>query len=70
MPTSRRTPSRAAVTDAAEVLSRLLAAVEAREIEADTPQARRLVRRIEGAQGAWEAESGGMSPGIRVSGRI
>ena len=63
MPPFRRTPTRAAVTAAAEVLSRLLAAVEAGEIEADTPQARRLVRRIEGAQGAWEAESGWVSPG-------
>ena len=57
MPTSRRTPSRATVTDAAEVLRRILAAVEAGEIEADTPQARRLVRRIEGAQAAWGTES-------------
>lgn len=50
------TPSDGAndASEAAAILSRLLAAVEAGEIEADTPQARRLLRRLEGAVGAWE----------------
>jgi hypothetical protein len=43
--------------DAAAALRRLLEAVDAGEIEADTPQARRLLRRLEGAQAAWEVEN-------------
>jgi hypothetical protein len=39
--------------EAAEALRRLLKAVDVGEIEADTPQARRLLRRLEGAVGAW-----------------
>ena len=42
MPTSRRTPSHATVTGVEEVLRRILTGVEAGEIEADTPQARRV----------------------------
>jgi hypothetical protein len=44
-------------SEAAEALRRLLAAVEAGEIDADTPQARRLLRRLEGAIGAIESGS-------------
>jgi hypothetical protein len=47
---------RADEVGAANVIRRLLAAVEEGEIEADTPQARRLLRRLEGAVGAWESE--------------
>ena len=42
--------------EAGEVLSRLLAAVEAGELDADTPQARRLLRRLEGAVAAWKID--------------
>ncbi len=38
--------------EAAAVLERLLEAVVAGELEADTPQARRLLRRMEGAAAA------------------
>ena len=38
--------------EAAEILSGLLAAAEEGEIEADTPHARRLLRRLEGALAA------------------
>jgi hypothetical protein len=67
MTTSRRTPSSATVIDAADALSRLLAAVEAGEIEADSPQARRLVRRLEWAQAAWGIDSGGGKGGEKGS---
>ena len=42
---------------AAELVRRLLAAVDRGEIDAGTPAARRLLRRLEGAAAAWEAES-------------
>jgi hypothetical protein len=51
---SRRRISRADQAEAAEALKRLLEAVEGGEIDADTPQARRLLRRLEGAVAAWE----------------
>ena len=43
--------------EAAALVRRLLAAVEQGEIEADSPTARRLLRRLEGAVAAWEAEA-------------
>ena len=43
--------------EAAQLARRLLDAVERGDLEADTPAGRRLVRRIEGATAAWEAES-------------
>lgn len=43
--------------DAAVLGRRVLAAIEAGEFEADTPSARRLLRRLEGAVAAWEAET-------------
>ena len=42
--------------EATAVVRRLLATVERGEIEADTPAARRLLRRLEGAAAAWEVE--------------
>jgi len=39
---------------AAQAVEALLGAVERGEIEADTPQARRLARRLEGAVAAWK----------------
>lgn len=39
--------------EAAAVLERLVGAVRAGELHADSSQARRLLRRIEGAIGAW-----------------
>ncbi len=63
MPSTRSHGSRVA-REAAEGLRRLLAAVEAGEIDAETPQARRLVRRLEGAVAAWEDfERQGSNPG-------
>jgi len=44
--------------EAAEALAALLRAVEAGELSADTPQARRLLRRIEGAAAVLAAETG------------
>lgn len=43
--------------EAAELLRRILAAVERGEIDAASPAARRLLRRLEGALAAWESES-------------
>ena len=43
--------------EAADLLRRILAAVERGEIDAASPAARRLLRRLEGALAAWEAES-------------
>jgi hypothetical protein len=59
MATSRQPSRQEDVDKAAMILRRLLEAVEAGEIEADTPQARRLVRRLEGALGAWEVGGSG-----------
>jgi len=42
---------------AAQLVRRLLLAVERGEIESDTPTARRLLRRLEGAVAAWESET-------------
>lgn len=47
--------------EAAEGIRRLLDLVEQGEIEADSPQARRLLRRLEGAQAALEADQVGKS---------
>ncbi len=43
-----------AEAEAAAVICRLMEQVAVGEIEADTPQARRIVRRLEGAVAAWE----------------
>jgi hypothetical protein len=43
--------------EAAEVLRRLLEAIDRGELSADTPQERRLLRRIEGAAAAWAGEN-------------
>lgn len=48
--------TRAQRREAAEVLSAVLEAVERGELVADTPQARRLVRRIEGAVAALDPQ--------------
>ncbi len=56
-------PTRATVAEAAEALRRLLAAIEAGEIDADDPKARALRRRLEGAATAWEEASGGGGAG-------
>ena len=42
--------------EAVEIIRRLLGMIDDGEIDADTPQARRMVRRLEGAEGAWEAD--------------
>jgi transcription elongation GreA/GreB family factor len=55
---SRRPPSREDAAEAASALRRLLAAVESGEIDADTPRARVLLRRLEGVLAAWEVEGG------------
>jgi hypothetical protein len=49
-------PTNRAPIEAAAAIKRLLDAVDRGEIEADTPQARRLVRRLEGAFAAWKSE--------------
>lgn len=41
--------------EAAAVIERLLDAARAGELEADTPQGRRLLRRMEGSAAAWGA---------------
>jgi hypothetical protein len=56
MPRARGRQDREAVTEAAAALRALLEAVDRGEIEAETPQARRLVRRLEGALAALEAD--------------
>lgn len=43
--------------EAAATVRRLLAAVECGGIDADSPAARRLIRRLEGAAAAWEVEA-------------
>lgn len=57
-----RRPSTADITQAVEVVRAILQAVERGEIEAETPQARRLLRRLEGAVAAWDAASDAPSP--------
>jgi len=57
MPRPRGRQDRETVTEAAAALRALLATVERGEIDADTPQARRLLRRLEGALAAWEPAS-------------
>ena len=52
----RRDPS--TVAEAAQVVRRLLVVVEKREIDADSPKARALQRRLEGAVAAWEVAVG------------
>jgi hypothetical protein len=42
---------------AAELARRILEAMERGELEADSPAARRLARRLEGAASAWEVEN-------------
>jgi hypothetical protein len=42
------------VAEAAAALRRLLAAIDAGEIDADDPKARALRRQLEGAAAAWE----------------
>jgi hypothetical protein len=64
---SARTPSRRdIVDDAAALLRRLLDAVEDGELEATTPRAVALVRRIEGAAVALEAAANAESGGARA----
>jgi hypothetical protein len=53
-----RPPTRSTVAEAAEALRRLLAAIDAGEIDADDPKARALRRQLEGAAAAWEEASG------------
>jgi len=48
------------VAEAAEALRRLLAAIDAGEIDADDPKARALRRRLEGAMAAWDETSSGV----------
>jgi len=52
-----RPPTSAALAEAAEALRRLLAAIEAGEIDAHGPRAVALKRRLEGAVVAWEEAS-------------
>jgi hypothetical protein len=52
-----RPPSRSTVSEGAEALRRLLAAIDAGEIDADDLKARALRRQLEGAAAAWEAAS-------------
>lgn len=47
------------MAEAAEALRRLLAAIDAGEIDADDPKARALRRRLEGAMAAWDETSSG-----------
>ena len=54
-----RPPSRSTVSEAAEALRRLLAAIDAGEIDADDSHARALRRQLEGAAAAWEEASRG-----------
>jgi hypothetical protein len=42
--------------EAAAAIRRLLDAVERGEISADSPQERRMLRRLEGAAAAWTAD--------------
>ena len=53
--------------DGAELADRILTAVESDELEADSPAGRRLLRRLEGAVAAWQAEAAprqkGSTPG-------
>jgi hypothetical protein len=56
-----RPPSRSTVAEAAEALRRLLAAIDAGEIDADDPKARALRRQLEGAATAWEVASAGLA---------
>ena len=49
-------PDREARRDAAQALRRILDAVEAGELEADSPQAKALLRRLQGAVVGLEAE--------------
>lgn len=44
--------------EAAVVLRRLFEVVESREIDADIPRARVLLRRLEGVLAVWETEGG------------
>jgi hypothetical protein len=44
--------------EAAEITRRLLQMIDDGEIDADTPQARRMVRRMEGAVAAWGKDDG------------
>jgi hypothetical protein len=53
----RPPPTGQEVTEAAAALRGLLAAIEAGEVDADSPQARALRRRLEGAA-AWEEAVG------------
>jgi hypothetical protein len=48
--------------DAAEALAALLSAVDGGELSADTPQEKRLLRRIEGAVAVLGAEVGPTEP--------
>lgn len=64
VPRTRKTVPTADLVEAGAVLRRLLAVVEAGELDADTPQARRLLRRLEGAVAAWEVSRGPLSPGV------
>jgi hypothetical protein len=52
------------VTEAAEALRRLVAAIDAGEIDADDPKGLALRRRLEGVAAAWEqaSASGGTRP--------
>jgi transcription elongation GreA/GreB family factor len=52
----RLTSGSKARRDAADALRRLLAAIEAGELEADSPRAKALIRRLEGAVVGLEAD--------------
>jgi hypothetical protein len=51
------------VAEAAEALRRLLAAIDAGEIDAEDPKARALRRQLEGAAAAWQEVSKGGGAG-------
>jgi len=59
---SRRPASKRARQEAAEQLRAILAGVAAGELDASSPQARAIIRRIEGAVIALEASIGRTSP--------
>jgi hypothetical protein len=61
--------TRADGQEAAQLARRILDAVERGELDADSPAARRLVRRLEGAAAAWEAEAVSSKRSVRKQSR-
>jgi hypothetical protein len=55
---------------AAKLARRLLDAVARGELDAESPAARRLLRRIEGAVAAWEGEGSAAGAGSAGGGRL